>query len=64
MLCTRCNVKMIHTMRFEADKSCEFEYCPKCYFETKHKRIKFPDTKTEKVEKPKQKPKKKKKVKK
>lgn len=46
MFCKKCNEKMNHVMRFEKDKSTEFDRCPKCFYETKHKTIKFDTVKT------------------
>lgn len=46
MLCKKCYKQMIHVMSFEKGKSTEFERCPKCFYETKHKNIKFDSFKT------------------
>lgn len=37
--CKDCNVKMIEVMSFSKYKKEKFERCPKCYSETKHRKL-------------------------
>ena len=37
--CKDCNVKMIEVMSFSKDKNEKFARCPKCYSETKHRKL-------------------------
>lgn len=37
--CRDCNTKMVGVMSFSKDKYEKFSRCPKCYSETKHKKI-------------------------
>lgn len=39
MFCRDCGVKMSGVMSFSKDKHEKFCKCPKCYFETKHRRL-------------------------
>lgn len=43
MLCEHCKTIMKKVMRFERNKSYKLYKCPKCYSETKPKRIFFSD---------------------
>lgn len=37
--CRDCNTKMVGVMSFSRDKHEKFCRCPKCYSETKHKKL-------------------------
>ena len=37
--CRDCNTKMVGVMSFSRDKNEKFCRCPKCYSETKHKKL-------------------------
>ena len=37
--CKKCKVKMANVMSFSKDKKEKFERCPKCYSETKHRKL-------------------------
>ena len=37
--CKDCNTKMVGVMRFSKDKQERFCRCPRCYSETKHRKI-------------------------
>ena len=37
--CRDCNTKMVGVMSFSRDKHEKFCRCPKCYLETKHKKL-------------------------
>lgn len=37
--CRDCNTKMIGVMSFSKDKHEKFDKCPKCYSETKHRKL-------------------------
>lgn len=37
--CRDCNSKMVGVMSFSKDKNEKFCRCPKCYSETKHKKL-------------------------
>lgn len=37
--CRDCNTKMVGVMSFSKDKHEKFCRCPKCYSETKHKKL-------------------------
>ena len=39
MICRDCNVPMHQVMSFSKDKHDKFYRCPKCYEETKHKKL-------------------------
>ena len=39
MICRDCNVPMQPIMSFSKDKHEKFDRCPKCYEETKHKKL-------------------------
>ena len=39
MLCRYCTVPMVGVMSFSKDKNEKFCRCPKCYEETKHKKL-------------------------
>lgn len=38
-LCKGCNVRMVGVMSFSRDKHEKFSKCPKCYSETKHRKL-------------------------
>lgn len=38
--CRDCNTKMVGVMSFSRDKHEKFCRCPKCYSETRHRKIK------------------------
>lgn len=50
MFCRNCNILMKHVMRFEKGKAIELERCPRCNAESKERPLKYPTTKTEKVQ--------------
>lgn len=37
--CKNCNIRMVGVMSFSKDKDERFDRCPKCYSETKHRKI-------------------------
>ena len=37
--CRECGTRMVGVMSFSKDKDERFSRCPKCYSETKHKKI-------------------------
>ena len=39
MICRDCNIQMQSVMSFSKDKREKFCRCPKCYEETKHKKL-------------------------
>ena len=39
MICKDCYVPMVGVMSFSKDKNEKFSRCPKCYEETKHKKL-------------------------
>ena len=39
MICRDCNVLMKQVMSFSNDKHEKFDRCPKCFGETKHRKI-------------------------
>lgn len=41
MICRDCNVLMQPVMSFSKDKHEKFCRCPKCYEETKHKKLRY-----------------------
>ena len=41
MICPKCHTAMRHVYSFSPKKNCEFDVCKNCYFETKHKRLKY-----------------------
>ena len=41
MICPKCHRVMKHVYSFSPEKNCEFDVCKNCYFETKHKRLKY-----------------------
>lgn len=43
MICINCNVLMQPVMSFSKDKRENFCRCPKCYEETKHKKLRDDD---------------------
>ena len=38
-LCKECGTKMVNVMSFSKDKYEKFTKCPKCYSETKHRKL-------------------------
>lgn len=38
-ICKNCNTRMVGVMSFSKDKDERFDRCPKCYSETKHRKI-------------------------
>ena len=38
-MCKNCNTSMKHVMSFSKDKHEKFCRCPKCYSETKHRKL-------------------------
>ena len=43
IICKDCNVPMICVMSFSKDKHEKFCRCPKCYSETKHRKLRDDD---------------------
>lgn len=39
IICTTCNIPMQPVMSFSKDKHEKFDRCPKCFGETKHKKL-------------------------
>ena len=42
-ICRDCNVLMISVMSFSKDKHEKFDCCPKCFGETKHRKLRDDD---------------------
>ena len=43
IICTTCNVPMYPVMSFSKDNHEKFDRCPKCFGETKHKKLREDD---------------------
>lgn len=41
MICRNCNVLMHPVISFSKDKHEKFDRCPKCYSETKHRKLRY-----------------------
>ena len=39
MICSSCNIKMVNVISFSNGKHEKFCRCPKCYSETKHRKL-------------------------
>lgn len=39
MICRTCNIPMQPVMSFSKDKHEKFDRCPKCFVETKHRKL-------------------------
>ena len=37
--CRDCSTKMVGVLSFSKDKNEKFNYCPRCYSETKHRKL-------------------------
>ena len=49
MICKTCDIQMQSVMSFSKDKREKFDRCPKCFGETKHRKLKNEELDFEKV---------------